>query len=177
MLQHHKTEIRNPLWQWKLRALRFVMFLSSIAFTIAVFLQVVTRYLFNYSIFGIEEFASYAGIVMYFIGSAYATHERSHISASLVDSLLGEGRATAVIHAITRAIAIILSGYVAYATWELFSFTTQMGTKSVELRLPMVWVYGTMLFGLVLMTAYFLLDLYDSVVAAAKGDKEVEISP
>ena len=172
MITQHKTEFRHPLWQWKLSAMRAVMFASSIAFTIAVFLQVVTRYVFNYSIFGIEEFASYTGIVMYFIGSAYATNERSHISASVVDSLIGTGRVTATLHAFTRLVAIVLSGYVAWATWGLFDFTAQMGTKSVELRLPMVWVYGTMVVGLVLMTAYFVLDFYDSLIDLLHGGRD-----
>ena len=44
MLSQHKTEIQHPIWQWKLAAMRAVMFTASIAFTIAVFLQVVTRY-------------------------------------------------------------------------------------------------------------------------------------
>ena len=172
MLLQHKTEIQHPVWQWKFAAMRLVMFTTSIAFTFAVFLQVVTRYVFNYSIFGIEEFASYTGIVMYFIGAAYATHERSHISASVVDSLIGAGRVTGTIHAITRLVAIVLSGYVAWATWGLFEFTAQMGTKSVELRLPMVWVYGTMVVGLVLMTGYFILDFYDSVITLLRGRRE-----
>ena len=172
MLSQHKTEIQHPIWQWKLAAMRAVMFTASIAFTIAVFLQVVTRYVFNYSIFGIEEFAAYTGIVMYFIGAAYATHERSHISASVVDSLIGAGRVTAAVHALTRLAAIVLSGYIAWATWGLFDFTTQMGTKSVELRLPMVWVYGTMVVGLVLMTGYFVLEFYDSVITLLRGQRE-----
>ena len=172
MLSQHKTEIQHPIWQWKLAAMRAVMFTASIAFTIAVFLQVVTRYVFNYSIFGIEEFAAYTGIVMYFIGAAYATHERSHISASVVESLIGAGRVTAALHALTRLAAIVLSGYIAWATWGLFDFTTQMGTKSVELRLPMVWVYGTMVVGLVLMTGYFVLEFYDSVITLLRGQRE-----
>ena len=172
MLSQHRTEINHPVWQWKLHIMRFVMFTSSIAFTAAVFLQVVTRYVFNYSIFGIEEFASYTGIVMYFIGSAYATNERSHISASVVDSLMGEGRVTAYIHALTRLIAIGLSAFVAYATWDLVSFTAAMGTRSVELRLPMIWVYGVMLVGLVMMTGYFILDFIDTIITALRQERE-----
>lgn len=166
MLTEQRPRITHPIWLWKLRLLRFVMFVASIAFTAAVFLQVVTRYLFNYSIFGIEELASFTGIVMYFIGSAYGTHERSHISASLVDTVFGEGRVTASVHAFTSFLAIILTAYVASATLELIQFTARMGTKSVELRLPMVWVYGTMLGGLMLMIIYFLLEFYERLMAA-----------
>lgn len=165
MLQERQTQIRHPLWQWKLKILRLVMFLSSIAFTLAVFLQVVARYLFNYSLFGIEEFASFAGVVMYFIGAAYGTHERSHISASLIDTIFGEGRITAAVHAFTRLLAFLLTLYILNSLFDLFVFTERMNTKSVELRLPMVWIYGTMLVGLALTALYFLLEFIDSLKA------------
>ncbi len=163
MLEERKTQIQHPLWQFKLKIQRLVMFITSIAFTAAVFLQVVTRYLFDYSLFGIEEFASFAGVIMYFIGAAYATHERSHISASLVDTIFGEGRITAGVHAFTRLLAAILTIYILYSLWDLLVFTERMGTRSTELRLPMLWIYGTMFVGLSLTAFYFLLEFYDSL--------------
>jgi len=169
MLQERQIQIQHPLWRLKLNLLRLVMFVSSIAFTLAVFLQVVTRYLFNYSLFGIEEFASFAGVIMYFIGAAYGTHERSHISASLVDTVFGEGRITEGFHASTRLLAFLLTLYILNSLWDLLVFTGRMGTKSVELRLPMIWIYGTMFFGLVLTAFYFLLECIESLRAAITG--------
>ncbi|WP_419912257.1 TRAP transporter small permease [Hoeflea sp.] len=163
MLQERQIQIEHPLWQFKLRLMRFVMFASSIAFTLAVFLQVVARYVFNYSLFGIEEFASFAGVSMYFIGAAYATHERSHISASLIDTFFGEGRLTAAVHTTTKLLAFLLTLYIINSLFDLFVFTERMNTKSVELRLPMVWVYGTMLVGLCLTAFYFFLEFLESL--------------
>ena len=170
MLEARKSQIQHPVWQYKLAIQRFIMFVASLAFTAAVFLQVVTRYLFNYALFGIEEFASFAGVIMYFIGSAYATHERSHISASLVDTIFGEGRFTSSVHAFTRLLAFALTLYVVFALWDLLVFTERMNTKSTELRLPMLWIYGTMFVGLVLTAFYFLLEFYDDVREAIRGN-------
>ena len=169
MLEARKTQIQHPVWQFKLTLQRIVMFVASLAFTAAVFLQVVTRYLFNYSLFGIEEFASFAGVIMYFIGSAYATPERSHISASLVDTIFGDGRITSSVHAFTRLLAVALTLYVVAALWDLLVFTERMNTKSTELRLPMLWIYGTMFVGLCLTAFYFLFEFYDDVRAAIRG--------
>lgn len=165
MIEARATQIDHPIWQLKLKIQRFIMFITSIAFTVAVFLQVVTRYLFNYSLFGIEEFASFAGIVMYFIGSAYATHERSHISASLVSTLFGEGRITAGVNAFTRLLAALLTIFILVALWDLLVFTDRMNTKSTELRIPMIWIYGTMFVGLILTAFYFLLEFFDTLRA------------
>ncbi|MEO1161571.1 MAG: TRAP transporter small permease subunit, partial [Pseudomonadota bacterium] len=98
-------------------------------------------------------------------GAAYATHERSHISASLVDTIFGEGRITAGVHAFTRLLACVLTVYILIAMWDLLVFTNRMQTKSTELRLPMIWIYGTMFVGLALTAFYFLLEFYDSVRA------------
>jgi len=168
MLEERQTQIQHPLWQFKLKIQRFIIFITSIAFTAAVFLQVATRYLFNYSLFGIEEFASFAGVIMYFIGAAYATHERSHISASLVDTIFGEGRITAGVHAFTRLLAAVLTIYLLFSLWDLLVFTDRMNTKSTELRVPMIWIYGTMFVGLALTAFYFLLEFYDSLWATIR---------
>jgi len=165
MLEERQSQIQHPIWQFKLKVQRFVMFVTSIAFTSAVFLQVVTRYLFNYSLFGIEEFASFAGVVMYFIGAAYATHERSHISASLVDTIFGEGRITAGVHAVTRLLAAVLTIYILFVMWDLLVFTERMNTRSTELRVPMIFIYGAMFVGLAMTAFYFLLEFYDSLRA------------
>ncbi|AZV80735.1 TRAP transporter small permease (plasmid) [Parasedimentitalea marina] len=165
MLEERQSQIQHPIWLFKLKIQRLIMFITSIAFTLAVFLQVVTRYLFNYSLFGVEEFASFAGVIMYFIGAAYATHERSHISASLVDTIFGEGRITAGVHAFTRLLAFVLTVYILISMWDLLVFTNRMSTKSTELRIPMIWIYGTMFVGLVLTAFYFLLEFFDSLRA------------
>lgn len=165
MLEERQTQIQHPLWKLKLNILKFVMFVSSLAFTLAVFLQVVARYVFNYSLFGIEEFASFAGVIMYFVGAAYATHERSHISASLIDTIFGEGRITAGVHAFTRLLAFLLTLYILNSLWDLLVFTDRMGTRSTELRVPMIWIYGTMFVGLALTAFYFLLEFLDSLRA------------
>lgn len=174
MLEERQTDNQNPIWQAKLHVQRLVMFIASMAFTGAVFLPVVTRYLFNYSLFGIEEFASFAGIVMYFIGAAYATHERSHISASLVDTFFGQSRVTAVVHTFTRALSAALTIYLLVVFWDLLVFTERMNTKSTELRVPMLWIYGTMYAGLALMAFYFVLETYDSLRAAVSRQPRQE---
>lgn len=174
MLDIRSPSIDHPLWRLKLNLLRVIMFASSIAFTVAVFLQVVTRYLFNYSLFGIEEFASFAGIIMYFAGAAYGTHERSHISASLVETLFGDSRFTLAVHAFTRALACALTIYILVIMWDLLVFTDRMNTKSTELRVPMMWIYGTMFAGLALSAFYFFLEFIETVIATIRGQSGPE---
>ncbi len=139
------------------------MFIASIAFTLLVFIQVVSRYIFNYSIFGIEESASYLAAIMYFIGAAYGTQAKGHISASIVDTLCQPGLFVDVAHFITRIISTLLCAYLCWETWHLVQFNLEMETRSVELRIPMAWVYSGMLVGMALMTFYFFIEVIEAI--------------
>lgn len=150
------------LWQFKLRLQRWILFAASITFTLLVFVQVVSRYIFNYSIFGIEECASYLAAVMYFIGAAYGTHMKEHISASIVDTVFKPGIFVDLAHFLTRIISTLLCAYLCWETWHLVQFNLEFDTRSVELRIPMAWVYGGMLVGMALMTLYFFIEVIEA---------------
>lgn len=150
------------LWQFKLRLQRWLLFAASITFTLLVFVQVVSRYIFNYSIFGIEESASYLAAVMYFIGAAYGTHVKEHISASIVDTVFKPGLFVDFAHFLTRVISTLLCAYLCWETWHLVQFNLEFDTRSVELRIPMAWVYGGMLVGMALMTFYFFIEVIEA---------------
>ena len=161
----------TSFWERKLQLQRFIIFITSIAFTALVFVQVISRYIFNYSIFGIEESASYLAVTMYFIGAAYGTHAKSHISASVVDTLCRPGKLVDLAHLLTRLISVFLSGYLSLEIWYLLEFNLQMDTRSVELRLPMAWVYGGMLTGTALMTFYFIIETLEAGYALISRSK------
>lgn len=152
----------SSLWQFKLRLQRWVLFGSSITFTLLVFIQVVSRYIFNHSIFGIEESASYLAAIMYFIGAAYGTHVKGHISASIVDTLFKPGLFVDFTYLLTRVISTLLCYYLCWETWNLVQFNFEFDTRSVELRIPMAWVYGGMFIGMVLMTFYFFIEIIEA---------------
>ncbi|RDE22603.1 TRAP transporter small permease [Motiliproteus coralliicola] len=159
-----KAPSLSSLWQFKLRLQRLVMFSTSVAFTLLVFVQVVSRYIFNYSFFGIEEAASYLAIIMYFIGAAYGTHAKGHISAGLVDTFCQPGRLVDIAHIITRLISALLCVYLCRETLELVQFNLQMDVRSVELRVPMAWIYIGMLIGMALMAFYFIVEMVEACI-------------
>jgi TRAP-type C4-dicarboxylate transport system permease small subunit len=44
----------------------------------------------------------------------------------------------------------------------------EFDTRSVELRIPMAWVYGGMLVGMVLMTFYFFIEVIEACTDVIK---------
>src|SRR5699024_10578054 len=100
-------------------------------------------------------------IWLYFIGGALGAWDRSHISASLLDILIGSDRARAVVRVITCLLTVIISGWMTVWAFQYFYWTASRGARSLELGMPMAWVHAALPVGLVLMTLYFLIEFVD----------------
>lgn len=161
--------IADMVWTGKLKLQRVVMVVTSAIFTLLVFYQVIVRYVFSASVFGIEEIATYAAVWLYFIGGAHAAHERGHISASLLDVLLPSGRAHEVIRVLTSALTVVLSAWMTWWSLALLNWTLTRGTTSLELGVNLAWVHTAMPVGLALMTLYFFVELLDHIRAAREA--------
>src|SRR5690625_5019407 len=72
--------------------LRLAIVVTGIVVTILMFTQIVIRYVFGFSIYGLEELMSFFAIWLYFMGAAHGSWDRGHISASLVDVITKPGR-------------------------------------------------------------------------------------
>lgn len=165
------NSVLSTIWQWKLRLQRLVMFITSIGFTTLVFIQVVSRYVFNHSFFGIEEAASFLAVTMYFIGAAYGTQAKGHISASIIDTLCKPGPFVDISHILTRLISALLCVYLSKEIWHLVLHNQMLDVRSVELRMPMVWIYSTMLVGTVLMSFYFFVEMIEALLHLVRPAK------
>ena len=157
------------LWSAKLMVQRFVLVATGAIVTILIFVQVVTRYIFDQSIFGIEEAASFLAIWLYFVGGAYGAYDRGHISASLVDLLVRSDQVRQVIEAFVAALTVVLSAWMTLWAIRYFLATLQRGTMSLELGIQMAWVHAAIPIGLVLMTFYFALDLLEDLGTLRSG--------
>jgi TRAP-type C4-dicarboxylate transport system permease small subunit len=157
------------IWNGKLKLQRFVLVVCSALLTILVFVQVFTRYIMGISLFGIEELASFVAVYLYFIGAAHGAWERGHISASLVDLIIPEGRARQGVATLASAFTVVLSAWMTVWAWQYLAFTIKRGTQSLEVGISMVWVHAVMPVGLSLMTLYFAVELFDHWNRLVKG--------
>jgi TRAP-type transport system small permease protein len=158
-----------PLWSAKLAIQRFILAATGAIVTLLVFVQVVTRYFFAESIFGIEEAATFLAIWLYFVGGAYGAYDRGHISASLVDLVVPRQQARHAVKAFTGALTVMLSAWMTLWATRYFLLTLQRGAMSLELGIEMAWVHAAIPIGLVLMTFYFALELLEDLGKARAG--------
>jgi TRAP-type C4-dicarboxylate transport system permease small subunit len=146
------------IWNATLTVQRFIMMICGITLTGLVFTQVITRYFFNTSLFGIEELATFTAVFLYFFGMSHAAWERGHISASLVELILPAGRPQLAVEFIVSIITAVLSGWMTLWAWNYFKFVIKRGTISLETDIPMSWIIAVIPFCMALMTMYFAIE-------------------
>jgi TRAP-type C4-dicarboxylate transport system permease small subunit len=159
------------LWSTKLQAQRWIMFITSMGVTLLVFIQVIMRYFFDVPLYGIEEIAIYLAVWSYFIGASYGAKQKEHISASLVDVLLPEGRGQDFIAMVVDLITAVVSAWMVVWSWHYLAWTFKRGTLSVDLGLHMGWVHSAIFIGLTLMTLYFSIDFVERLIHFIKYKK------
>lgn len=81
--------------------------------TAAMLAEVITRYFFGTSLFGLEQHVGYTAVWIYFLGSAYGAYERSHIKAEFTRILFKSHR--------KFYISKVASGIVAFAMCIVFT--------------------------------------------------------
>lgn len=153
----------HRLWRSKIHVQRAIVALSGLLLTLLIFVQVVARYFFNASIFGLGELATFIAVWFYFLGGAVSAEQRMHISASLIDLVIRNERAQTAIRAVSGLISVVLCAWmtwwgIGFAAWSL-----RMGMMSLELGFPMGYVHIAIPIGLGLMTVYLLVDLIEDV--------------
>jgi TRAP-type C4-dicarboxylate transport system permease small subunit len=151
------------LWQSKIHVQRAIVALSGLSLTLLVFVQVVARYLFDASIYGLGELATFIAVWFYFLGGAIGAEQRMHISASLVDLVIRSEAAQVLIRVVAGLISVVLCAWmtwwgIGFAAWSL-----GMGMMSLELGFPIGYVHVAIPVGLGLMTVYLFVDLIEDV--------------
>ena len=168
---HPLVGFLNAIWTAKLHLQRIVMFVTSCIFTLLVFAQVIMRYLLDVPMYGVEEVAAFSAVWLYFIGGAHGSYARGHISASLIEVMLPEGRRRQFVRVLSSLITTVLAGWMTMWGSQYLEWTIRKGTMSVELGVKMVWVHMSIPIGLALMTLYFLIEFLEDTVTLFRGSQ------
>lgn len=152
------------VWHAKIFLQRLLVALAGIGLTALIFTQVVSRYVFETAIFGVEEVACYIAVWMYFLGASLGAEQRGHMSASLVELLLRGDFAQRVVRLLVCALSVLLCGWMAVWAWNLARWSLKFGMMSTEVNLPVGYAQLAMPVGLGLMTLYFLFELIELIV-------------
>lgn len=135
--------------------------LTALISTVAAsqFIQVITRYVFETPIMGLEETALIPTIWLYIMGSVNASREDTQIRANVLEIFLSTENARALLQTISEIISIGISIWLTWWAWLYFSYSLKVWKGTPTLYIP-TFIYESALFlGLLMMTAFTIWNL------------------
>ncbi len=137
------------------------------------FVQVITRYVLEIPVMGLEESLLFPTLWLYVLGSVNASRENTHIRANVLEIFLTTERQHQILAAIGEVISLIISMWLTYWAWDFAKYSLRVWRESPTLYLPTFWVDCSLVIGLVLMmffTAGHLLTHLRTIFAKDRFD-------
>ncbi|KKK39961.1 hypothetical protein WQ57_01425 [Mesobacillus campisalis] len=156
--------IIHTIWSSLLVIQRVIMILSSAFILIGLGVTVVLRYVFQTGLHGLEELMIIPAFWMYFIGAAYGTYKKEHITADIVSVYLKGEKKRLWLQLIISLINFSLISIFAYWSIEYIIWSISSGASSNVWKYPMYVPQSSILVGFGLMTLYTLVELVKNII-------------
>lgn len=148
-----------------------ILIISGIGVTMAMFIQVILRYVFHSPLFGIEEILIIVICWFYFIGAGYASYKKSYIVVDVLPLVVKNQlllRQFKVACLILSIVALILLGYFSleYCQWAA---TSNIKTQTFELSVN--YSSASIVVGVGLMLLYMSIQLGREFRELRQGSK------
>ncbi|QUS57917.1 TRAP transporter small permease [Pseudovibrio brasiliensis] len=141
------------------KVLRLAMFVTSLGLGLLMAAQVFMRYVIQSPFLGIEELAPMLALWVYFLGMAYSSRERDHISGGVLALITHNPKILMVIRLLGTFLCLVAVVVFGYYAWKLTAFNLKLNRASVYMRWPKYLWDFSMMAGFILMGFYYLLQL------------------
>ena len=137
------------------------------------FVQVITRYVLQIPVMGLEETMLYPTMWLYIFGAINASRENTHIRANVLEIFLTSERAHTILAIVGEIISLIVGLWILSWVWNYTKYAWRVWRESPTLYLPTFWVDFSLVIGLTLMmlfTAGYLLSHLRTIFAKDRFD-------
>jgi TRAP-type transport system small permease protein len=124
------------------------------------FVQVITRYVLEVPVMGLEESLLYPTLWLYVLGAVNASRENTHIRANVLEIFLSTERQAVVLAIISELLSIIVGFWLTYWAWDFTKYSWRVWKESPTLYIPTFYVDVALVIGLVLMMVYTAVHLW-----------------
>jgi len=138
--------------------MKTIIIMVTVMATCTMFLQVITRYVFEISISGLDELTGHTAVWLYLMGAAYGTYDRSHIKAEMIHLFIKNKRILSGIRTLSTAIAVVVSSYMTVWSYGYVRWSIMKHEVTPTLQIPTVWFQISILIGAALMVIYFMVE-------------------
>ncbi|WP_435661331.1 TRAP transporter small permease [Leisingera caerulea] len=133
------------------------------------FVQVVTRYLLQIPVMGLEETMLYPTIWLYILGAVNASREDTHIRANVLEIAIKTERGHTVLAIIGEIISLTVGLWLLSWAWEYTQYAWRVWKESPTLYLPTFYSEVALVAGLALMMLYTAVHLFRHINALRTG--------
>ena len=123
------------------------------------FVQVITRYVLEIPVMGLEESLLFPTLWLYVLGAVNASRENSHIRANVMEIFLKTERQHQILAAVGEVISLIVGLWLTYWAWDFAKYSLRVWRESPTLYLPTFWVDSALVIGLSLMLIFTAMHL------------------
>lgn len=149
-----------------------------ISTSLLVFIQVVCRYLFNYSISWSEEVLRTMIVWFIFTGSSLAVSEGSHVSMDIIDNIL-KGKIKSIFVILTYLICAVFCSLIFYGSIGMIMSAISSNSMATSLPMPLYIPYLSVTIGMFLMIIKYIYKAFEQIRYMKNGenvDKKDEVS-
>jgi len=123
------------------------------------FVQVVTRYVLQIPVMGLEETMAYPTVWLYMLGAVNASRENTHIRANVLEIFLKSERQHTILAIIGEVISLIVGLWLLSWAWDFTQYAWRVWRESPTLYIPTFYSDVALSLGLVLMMLYTAMHL------------------
>lgn len=139
-----------------------------------MFLQVISRYVFEIAISGLDEITGHTAVWLYLMGAAYGSFNRSQIKAEMAHLVIKNRRVLYLIRAIATSIAVVVACFMVSWSFEYIQWSIKKHEITPTLQLPTVIFQISILIGAILMVFFFIREAIDYLRKAFAADPATE---
>ncbi len=127
------------------------------------FVQIITRYVLQIPVMGLEETMAYPTIWLYLLGAVNASRENSHIKANVLEIFLTTERQHTILAIVADLISLIVGLWLLSWAWEYTRYAWRVWRESPTLYIPTFYSDVAIVVGLFLMMVYTALHLWNHI--------------
>ena len=135
------------------------------------FVQVVTRYILQIPVMGLEETMMFPTLWLYILGAVNASRENTHIRANVLEIFLTTPTAHRVLAILGEAISLVIGAWLTTWVWDFTRYSWRVWKESPTLYIPTFYADVALMVGMVLMLLWSALHLMRHLRDLAKGPR------
>ena len=123
------------------------------------FVQVITRYVLQVPVMGLEETMLYPTLWLYMLGAVNASRENTHIRANVFEIFLTTRTQHLVLAMVGEILSLVIGLWLTWWAWDFTRYAWRVWKESPTLYIPTFYSDVALFAGLVLMMLFTAINL------------------